>query len=108
MKCICIHTTGKNFTGCRRYCIVCTSQTSNRIKEDNYVVTTFYQTFCLFQYDTCNFYVAFCRFVESRSNYFCINAARHVCYFFRAFVNQQHNHVNFRVVGCDSVCDIFH
>ena len=55
VKCICIHTTGKNFTGCRRYCIVCTSQTGDRIKEDHYVVTTFYQTFCLFQYDTCNF-----------------------------------------------------
>ena len=57
MKCVCIHTTGKYFARCRRYCVVCTCQTSNRIKEYNYVVAAFYQSFCFFQYDTCDFHV---------------------------------------------------
>ena len=108
MKCIGVHTTGKYFTGCGRYSIVSTCQTSDRVKEDHYVVSAFYQSFCFLEYDTCDFYVAFCRFVKSRSDYFCVDAACHVGYFLRTFVDQQHNHIYCRMIGCDGVGDIFH
>ena len=87
-KTIGIHTTGEYFAGCGRYCIVRTCQTGDRIEEDYYVVAAFYQPFCFFQYDACDFDVAFCRFVKSRSDNFCIDAACHIGYFLRTFIDQ--------------------
>ena len=33
---------------------------------------------------------------------------RHICHFFGTFVNKQHDHVRFRMVGCYCVSDVFH
>ena len=52
--------------------------------------------------------MAFGRFVECRSNHFRIDTAGHVGYFFRTFVNQQHDHIYFRMVGSDGIGDFFH
>ena len=108
MQGICIHTTGQYLAGSRRNRIVCTCQSGDRVEEDYHIVTAFYHAFRFFQYDTCNLYVTFCRFVKCRSDHFGIYAARHICHFFGTFVNKQHDHVRFRMVGCDCVSDVFH
>ena len=71
-------------------------------------MTTFYHAFCLLQYNTCNLYVAFGRLIKSRSNDFGFHTTSHVGYFFRTFVDKQHNHVGFRVISGDSISYILH
>ena len=70
-------------------------------------MTAFNHTFCLVQNDFGNLYVAFCRFVESRSDHFRIDATSHIGYFLRTFVNQQDDHIYFRMVCCNRIGDIF-
>ena len=108
MQCIGVHTTGKNLAGSRRYSVVCTGQTGNGVEEDDNIVSAFYQSLGFFQYDSGDLHVAFCRFVEGRSDDFCVDAACHVGYFFRTFVNEQHDHVDFRMVGCNGVGNVLH
>ena len=52
--------------------------------------------------------MAFCRFVEGRGDYFRIDGTRHVGNFLRAFVDEQHNHVDFRMIGGNGVGYVFH
>ena len=108
MQCIGIHTTTEHFARSWRNSVVSTSQTGDRIEEDNHIMTTFHHTLCLFQNNTCNLHVAFSWFVKCRSNHFCLDTSCHVCHFFRTFVDEQHNHVCFRMIGCNGIGDILH
>ena len=69
-------------------------------------MSTFHHTFSLIQDDFGNFHMAFSRFVESRSNHFGIYATGHIGHLLRTFVDQQDNHIHFRMVGCDRIGDI--
>ncbi len=51
--------------------------------------------------------MSLCRFIECRCDYFRIDAAAHVGYFFRAFVNKENHDVGFGVILGNCVGDVF-
>ena len=108
MQCVGIHTTGKHFAGSRGYGVVGTCQAGDGVEEDDNIVSAFHHAFCFFKDDAGNLHVAFCRFVEGRGDYFRIDGTRHVGNFLRAFVDEQHNHVDFRMIGGNGVGNVFH
>src|SRR5690606_39801166 len=66
----------------------------------------FYQSFGLFQYDACHFYMIFGWFIKSGCNDLSMHASFHVWTLFSTFVDEEYNHVTFRMVGCDSIGNI--
>ena len=71
-------------------------------------MSTFYHTLSLFKHNASNLHMAFCRLIKSRCNNFCLHTTSHICNFFRTFINQKHNHICFRMVGCNGISNIFH
>ena len=63
--------------------------------------------FRLFKHQSGNLYVAFGRFVECGCDYFRIHASCHVGHLLRTLVDEQDNHVCFRMVFRDCVGNIF-
>ena len=49
----------------------------------------------------------FGHFIKGRINHFALNRALHVSNFFRAFVNQQHDQLDFRIIFTDGTGDLF-
>ena len=70
-------------------------------------MATFHHTFSLVQNDLCDLHMAFSRFVESRCDHFGIYTTSHIGYLLRTFVDQQDNHIHFRVVGSNRIGNIF-
>ena len=106
MQCVGIHTTRQDLTRCGRYGIVSTSQTGDRVKEDDNIVSALNHALCLLEHDTGNLHVALGRFVEGRGNHLSIDATCHIGHLLGTLVDEQHDHVYLGVVGSDGVGDI--
>jgi len=59
-----IHTTREHLTRGRADGVVGTSQTRDRVEEDDYIVTAFYHALCLLQHDAGNLHMAVGRLIE--------------------------------------------
>ena len=98
MQRLCFHTAGEYFTATRRYRVVRTCQTRDRVEQDHYVMTALYQSFRFLVHDVRHFHMVLCRLVEGRCDHFGIHAATHVRHLFRALVDEQHDHIYLRVI----------
>ncbi len=82
-------------------------QTGDRVEEDDHVVAAFHQAFGFFEDHAGHFHVVVGGLVEGGGDDFGLDAALHVGDLFRALVDEQDDHIDFRVVVGDGVGDVF-
>ena len=104
-KCVRIHTAREHFARRRNHGVVRTRQTRDRIEQDHHVALMFHQALGFFDHHLGDLHVTRSRLVEGRADHFAAHRTLHVRDFFRAFVDQQHDQVHFRVIGRDGVRD---
>ena len=115
-----VHTTRKNLAGVRNHNVVSTSETRNGVEQNHDVLLAFHKAFGFFENHVGHAGVVLRRFIERRCNHFgldfnslfgCLfldvrDDVAHFGDFFRAFVNQERDEDNFRMVLRDSACHV--
>src|SRR5450830_756260 len=101
-----IDTTGQYLAGARDHGVVGTGQTGDGVEQDHHVFLVFDQALGLLDHHFGNLHVAGWRLIERRGNHFAAHGALHFGHFFRTFIDQQHDQVNFRVVTRNVRCNV--
>ena len=104
MKRICIHTTGKDLTGSRLNRVVGTCKAGDRVEKDDNIVTAFNHTFRFLKHHIGNLDVFLRRLVESGCDHLGFHRTCHIRHLLRTLVDEEHNHIDFRMVVGDCVC----
>ena len=95
----------EHFPGRRRDGVVGPCQARDGIQQDDHVDLVLDEPLSLVHDHFGDLYMPRGRFVEGRADDFAAYRALHVGDFFRALVDQEHDHVGFGLVGCDRVGD---
>ena len=107
MQSVGINAACENLTRRRHDCVIRPCQTRDGIQQNNHIFFVFYQAFGFFDDHFGNLNMAAGRFVKSGSHHFAFHRTHHFGNFFGAFVNQQHNQFNFRIIFCQGVGNVF-
>jgi len=101
-----IQPSGEDFAAGGHDRVIGAGQARNAVQEDDYIPLVFHQSLGLFTDHFRHLHMALRRFVKGRTHHFGAHVALHVGYFFRAFIDQQHDEIGFLMVDRDSVGDI--
>ena len=106
MQGIGINTTGQDLAAGRHYCIICSCQPGNTVKQYNNVIFMLNQPFCFLHHHLRNLYMSLRRLIKGGTDHLCIDASRHVGDLFRTFVNQKNDQNDFLMIFRDTVGDV--
>ena len=80
-------------------------KTCNGVEQNDDIPLVFHKALGFLDHHFGNLNVTRCGLVERRADDFAVHRTLHVRDFFRPLVDQQHDQDDFRMVGCDRVCD---
>ena len=101
-----LHATRKYLARGRLHGVISAGQAGDGVEQDDYVVATLDHAFGLIEDDLGDLHVAVGRLVEGGGDDFGVYATGHVGHLLGAFVDEQDDHVNLRVIGGDGVGNV--
>ena len=103
-----VHAARQHLARRRQDVVVGASQTRDRVQQDHHVFLEFDQALGALDHHFGDLNVALGRLVEGGTDDFAAHGALHFGHFFRALVHQQHDQVDVRVIGDQSVGQVLH
>ena len=98
-----VNATGEGATTWGHIKIVGPGEASDRVHENDHILTTLNETFRAFESHLGDFGVILDGLIKSRSNYIALNRAAHIRHLFGAFTDEEHHEITVGVVDRNTV-----